>query len=441
MKYFIFLILVFPLVFADEFDDFSEESNSSKEESMFEFSGYLEFEQGVSITGNGAHRSGTTSTDYVLANRKFRLDLSKTLDDSRFIFKADVLIDQVSSSEELRIREIRFQKKISETTDISIGRQISTWGVADMLFINDLFPKNWVANFTGQDMEMLKAPSDSVRITNYFGDVSLDTVISPKFTADITPTGCRFGVYDPNTSQIISNTSSCTSSIASKGNDLDSGELALSLKRRTGSFELALYAYKGFFKSPKSLELSDGNYVGKYSRLSVLGASVEGQLGPGIFSFETGFYDSLDDKSGKDPLVQNSLLKTLFGYRMDLSSKFSFGIQAYQERLSDYSNYESSFLSFNPSAYAYRKKEVSSTYTLRMTYKMMQETLILGLFTYQRPEDKDSFTKLDLSKRLSDNLIFSSGINVFTGEDNYLDREFGMLRDDDNIYSRIKFTF
>ncbi len=94
-----------------------------------------------------------------------------------------------------------------------------------------------------------------------------------------------------------------------------------------------------------------------------------------------------------------------------------------------------------PQIYDYRKEEAHNTYTLRLTFKAQQETLWINLFTYQRPEDKDAFTTLDITKRFNDHLEFVVGANIFSGTEHYDDREFGMLRNDDNAFARLKYNF
>jgi hypothetical protein len=312
-----------------------------------------------------------------------------------------------------------------------------------MLFINDLFPKNWMANFLGREMEMLKDSSDSVRLTTYWGPSTFDFVYTPKFAADVTPTGCRFGVFDVNERKVVSKSSTCESEV-SYGRDngkISEGELALSVKRNVYGQELALYGYRGFFKSAKSLRFDGSSFTPFHSRLNVFGFSSEGQVGPGILSVEAGYYDSEDDSSGDNYLIENSSIRYLFGYRADLSAKFSLGFQFYQERMMKYREYEQSFLSNNPNGFAYRKSEGRNTYTVRLTYKAQQETLNFSLFSYLRPQDKDSFTKFEVSKKINDDLKITTGVNVFTGKDNYRDREFGMLDDADNAFARLTFSF
>ncbi len=437
IKWAVLFFLIFLLPVLGQEDDFAEFEEDDKTGSPLGivFSGFLEIEQGRNITGKGPLRNNGNSVDWIMANRRFRLEAVKNSDKGGIYAKIDFNRDEVTGETKLDIRELRLQYRLFNWLDLSIGRQVSTWGVADMLFINDLFPKNWNANFSGREMEYMKDSSTSFRATSYFGGFILDLVYHPRFTSDTTPTGIYFSVFDPNSGTLISNPSGSQNSMVkspSGGND----EIAVSLKKRIGNLEFALYGYRGFFKNPKGVAMSDNLLRAYYPELSVVGASVEGQIGPGIFSSEIGYYDSREDRAGKDPMIENSLFKFLLGYKLDLNANITAGIQWYREIMSDYEEYEAS-VGYSP----YRKKKNHDTFTLRITYKAMQDTLFANLFTYFRPQDRDSFTRLDITRKINDNFSVTAGISIFTGKDNYIDREFGMLRHDDNIFVRLRYSF
>lgn len=425
-----------------EFAEFESSAVDSGDAYHWSWSGFLEFEQARNISGVGAQQNDPRGVDTVLANRKLRLQAIRPFESGGWYGKIDYFYDDVTYEHEFDVRELRFQYKAFEWLDVSAGRQVSTWGVGDMLFINDLFPKNWLANFQGREMDMLKDPNNSLRLTSYFYDMIFDFNYSPEFTPDKTPTGQRFGVFDPNTSMVLANRDAPNkyTPLNKNGLKIKDDELALSVKKKISNHELALYFYDGLYKAPRGLYL--GNRLTAYHpTLNVYGVSDEGQVGPGIFSFEAGYYDSREDRKGTNFLVENSKLKYLFGYRMDLTAQFSFAAQWYQERMLDYDQYVNSVLLSNPAGFSYRKKEYHNTFTLRLTYKAMQETLWLSLFSYLRPQDKDSFTKLEVSKKFTDTLKVTTGVNIFTGKEHYRDREFGMLKDDDNVYLRVNFSF
>lgn len=430
MKKLLIILLTFSLMVVaqeSEFDEFDEFNTATKEESNpWTFAGFVELEEG----------------DKVLSLQRFRIQSMRTTGVGNFYGKFDLFNDNVADYSKVDIRELRWQKKLNSNFDLSLGRQVSTWGVADMLFINDLFPKNWVANFQGRDMEMLKDPSNSLRLTGYFGKWTADLVYQPEYAPDTLPTGCKFKVFDPNSSSLVYSDAQCTKyrTLGSDGEEIKDPEVALQVKTKIKSHELAFYYYDGFYKAPTGL-ISGSPLTAYHPELTVIGISDEGQWGPGIFSFEAGYYDSKEDSDGSNYLIENSKAKFLFGYRQDLTASFSYGVQWYQEQMMDYEEYEQSVQTNNSAAYAYRKKERHNTLTLRLTYKAQQETLWFSFFTYQRPEDKDSFTKFEVSKKFTDNLKVTAGVNVFTGKDNYLDREFGMLRDNDNAFVRMNYSY
>lgn len=338
-----------------------------------------------------------------------------------------------------------------------VGKQVSTWGVGDLLFINDLFPKNWIAIFLGRNPEFWKDTANALRVSTYFGDWIWEVVYHPEFAPDTIPNGCRFSVFEPNSQQLAAFPSQCDqrSSAFSSDGTYDEGEVASRLKLQAGSYELALYFYDGFFKSPRGLQWVDatgtptGNVtptpgsadvllVPFHPRLNVVGLSIEGQLGPGIVSLETERYDSKDDPDGANPFIENSSQKTLLGYRMDLSVNLAGGVQWFRDTMHDHDAY----LTGRGSGQAVEpRNENRNTYTLRITLKFLQETLWINLFHYERPQDRDRFTKIDLSRRLSDSLVLTTGLNFFDGEAGYEDREFGMLRNDDNLFARMRFSF
>ena len=440
--------------FADDFADAGAEEVAAPK--GLELTGYLSVER-----AGRTDKNSDFSGDWLLNQTRIRLQTNQSSDLASFNAKFDFVEDAVSKETRLEVREAKITVTPLEWMDLSLGKQVNTWGVGDMLFINDLFPKNWDAMFLGQDMEFMKNPATSYRMSVYLGAFTWDVVSHPEFAPDTTPNGCTLAVYNPNSlldstqATIAQNTAACGTEAASdvKTGAYGQGELANRVKAQFGGFELALYSYKGFYKNPQGMLLSDGQLSPIYPRLEAAGISLEGQLGVGIFSFEAGKYDSLDDPDGNDPLITNGMTKSLIGYRMDISRNFSFGLQAYQEQMVDYDQYElgikgmyqqmglTEAQAMEQNAYKYRKEEVHTTQTLRVTFKAQQETLWINLFGYSRPQDKDSFVKLDLTKRMNDQVKFVVGANLFNGDDNYPDREFGMLKDQDNGFMRLQYNY
>jgi len=420
-----------------------------------ELLGFAEVEHGVHVGPRGAQER-----DVVLDNLRVRLQTSRTTPGAGAYLKLDFFQDGVTGASGVELREARLAATPLTWLDLSVGRQVNTWGLGDMVFINDLFPKDWVAMFTGRDMEDLKVSANSLRLTAYGGPLTWDVVVHPRFAPDAVPSGCRFSVYDPNTQALVANPDACgeAPTRAPEGSGrLQDGEAATRLMTRLGPLQAALYGYTGFWKSPRGVmwvETATGTPVTDrapnpatdrleafHPRLNVFGLSLEGQVGPGILALEAGHYDSLDDPDGTDFLIENSTWKTLMGYRMDFTAAFGAGVQWYTETMDDYAAYEEAVRLNAPQSFDRRKARRRDTYTLRLTVKAQQETLWVNLFGYERPQDRDGYYKLDVTKRFDDHLAFTAGANVFKGREGYLDREFGMLRDDDNVFGRLRYNF
>ncbi|MBF0289093.1 MAG: hypothetical protein HQM14_14845 [SAR324 cluster bacterium] len=431
-------------VFGDEKNAFGGENAAASEAASFSMAaddnqivlnGFLEIERGARVGESENHEE-----TWVLANERVRLKTSKSVDKGGFDLKIDFVKDGITRKTEVDIREARLRYSPFRWMDLSIGKQVATWGVGDLIFINDLFPKNWVNLFTGRDIESLKDASNAVRITSYLGNWTWDVVWTPEFDPDSTPTGCRFSVFDPNQGMPVANTESCGEpvSVEEQNNKDENGEIAMRLKTLFGSQEVALYAYNGFWKNPKGLKFSPaaGLFIPFYPRLGVYGLSSEGQLGPGIVFFEAGHYRSYEDEDGTNPLIENSNVRGMVGYKYQFSADLTLSGQVMSEKMLNYDNYED-----HVPVGLIAKDEVRNTVTLRLMQTAQQETLRMSFFVYHRPQHRDDYLRYWVNKRLDDHFDVTVGGNVFSGHPDYLDSEFGMLRKDDNAFVRVKYIF
>ena len=101
------------------------------------------------------------------------------------MLKGDLLYDGIEQEFTADIRDISLSFSPLQSLDMKVGRQVLTWGTGDLLFLNDLFPKDWVSFFAGRDDEYLKAPSNSFRATQYNNFVNIDFAWTPEFRSDI----------------------------------------------------------------------------------------------------------------------------------------------------------------------------------------------------------------------------------------------------------------
>lgn len=368
--------------------------------------------------------------DLTLAEARARLEYSRYFGGTQFSLKGDVLADGVEHGLHGDLREAMFSFSATDRIDMRVGQQVLTWGTGDMLFLNDLFAKDWVSFFSGRDDTYLKAPSASVK-ASYFGDsgVNLDLVWTPKFTHDRFIDGERFSFFSPVAGR----------NVAAPGGhfvpeepeaSLRNGEFAARLFGQQGSTEWALYGYQGFWKRPESMTPQG---QGVFDRLTAVGASLRGNVASGIGHGEIAWYEGKDSE-GDNPLMANDQFRALVGYEQELISDMTIGVQYYLEWTQDYAA-----LKRTDGNSPFRPDEYRQVMTLRLSYRLLQNNLTLNWFSFWSPTDEDYYLRPSVRYRLDDAWAVTVGANLFGGEEAHT--FFGQFEDASNVYLRLRYSY
>jgi hypothetical protein len=206
--------------------------------------------------------------DESVSEIRMQLDLSKEFEGGTAKFKGDLVGDRVHEEVSGKIRELNFSFSPFDYMDVKAGRQIQTWGTGDLLFINDLFPKDWESFFIGRDDEYLKAPSDSLRASLYFDIINIDLSYSPLFNGSVYIDGSRLSYW--NGSRIAGEDSIFNDH--ERNNFFSDDEISLRLSKTVNGIETALYGYEGFWQTPEGKDQGTGR--GIYPRLRSAGGSL-----------------------------------------------------------------------------------------------------------------------------------------------------------------------
>ncbi|MBE9531958.1 MAG: hypothetical protein IME98_04040, partial [Proteobacteria bacterium] len=252
-------------------------------------------------------------------------------------FKGELLLDGYNEHLLLLLREANLSFTPTDIIDVKLGRQTLTWGTGDLVFVNDLFPKDYISFFSGRDDEYLKRPSDALKFSIFAELASFDIVLSPIMEANNSITGSRFSFYDGLSGATIGE--AANRDFIEPEETVENMELALRAYRTFGSFEGALYFFNGFYNEPRGI-LNAGLEQFFYPRLRVYGASLRGPVLGGIGNIEAGYYDSREDPDGDKGNIENPAVKYLVGYTKDLGGDFSIGAQYLIEEMLEYSAYE-----------------------------------------------------------------------------------------------------
>lgn len=375
-----------------------------------------------------ADASNPDNGDMKWAEEIVELQLDEGLERLRVFLKADASLDHIDDKGGIEIREA-FVNLTREYWDMRIGRQIITWGVGDLVFINDVFPKDYEAFFSGRPLEYLKKGVDAIKAGAYPGFASFELVIMPFFEPDNLPDPGRFWMFDPMpdiTRRIEDEPAS----------GLKNTELALRAYRGIYGFDASLYAYKGFYRTPSMLPFGVGSDAGitlTYPELSVYGASLQGNGLGGVLSVEAGYYDSTEDSNGDDPFIPNTSTRLLLGYQRQIIEDMTMTIQYYGEYMRDYDEYKEGLTDGSP-AYP-RLRDLAS---LRMTYLLMHQDLRLSWFSFRSLSDGDYLLNPEARYNFSDNLWAAVGANIFGGE---AGTQFGSLDENDCVYMQARYGF
>ncbi len=395
--------------------------------------GFLDVRGGRRISDD-AYQQATS-----LAETRLQLQWERRADWGDMRLRSDFLYDHVTRRHDVDMERGRGWVDLREAylflypatwTDIKVGRQILTWGTGDLLFINDLFPKDWQSFFLGRDEDYLKAPSDAVLISLFPAMLNIDVVYMPRFDADRAITGERISYYNP----MLARRAGRDAVINPQARDdwFEDDELAIRLYGQSGGIEWAGYAYQGYWKSPQGIDPSTQRAM--YPRLRVYGASLRTMYAGGIISSEVGYYDALDNQRGNQPGQPNSEIRGLLGWEREVAQNLTLGLQYYLESMLDHAAYRRQLPDDQPQRD--RDRHVVAT---RLTREAFNQKLRLSGFLYYSPSDHDGYLRGTVRYSLSDHWSVACGGNLFAGAHKHT--FFGQFRDNSNLYASLRRSF
>ena len=413
-------------------DDIEATKRNRKLKEIVGLNGFFEFRGGVRV------QEDPFSKRVSLGEYRIHLQVLKFLK-KRYLIKlaTDYVFDNAfnefdrgSGTGYLDVREAFLSYTPIEAIDIKVGRQILTWGTGDLLFINDLFPKDAPSTILGRDVAYLKAPSDALKVSVFAKIFSLDFVYVPRFNPDRVVTGTRLSYFNP----ILMSRAGQNAVIEPLQPDIwfQEDEIHARLSKEVGRFELALYGYWGYWKTLSGIDMTTFRPI--HPALHVYGASIRGPIGRGVFSMEGGYYDSRDDPDGIDPFRFNSQIRGLMAYEAQIPKikDSTFSVQYYFEAMRQYDE-------FLATAFPPILDRIRHVTTLRLQKSWLNQNLQTNLFVFFSPSDMDSYIRFRAEYKLTDAWQLAGGANLLFGRDDFT--FFGQFTDNSNIYSSLRRSF
>jgi len=341
------------------------------------------------------------------------------------VAKIEFVNDSIDRTADIEVREL-YGEYLGDIIEIRAGRQMITWGIADRLFINDVFPKNWTAFFAGQPLEYLKIGSDALKLSAFGDSWDLELVGIPFVQTDVTPTSNRFVVFDPGFA------------VHEPSNRLSNGEAAARLHTSFGSLDVALYAFRGHWHQPdKGFDPAGSTVI--FPRLENYGFTLQDSILGGVLSAEGGYYRSVDDSAGIDPFTANSQLRYLASFEREIVTDVTVAVQAYGEIMDNHTAYLAAAQpAFAAGAGPQPLPEHRKIGTVNVRALWLNQTLTTSLFAMAVAGGGRMFIP-DVHYAVTDEFSVNLGAHAFWGgPDSWM---LGMMKHDDNVYANIKWSF
>lgn len=402
-----------------EWDDWDE-----AEDAGLKWTGFVE-----GAIGSRWNEDPQLGHEQTLGEARIRVETERAGESITVKFKGDTWYDSYLDELDAEIRDLTFAVSPSSNWDLKLGRQVLTWGTGDLVFLNDLFPKDWVSFFAGRDTEYLKAPSNAIRATWFTDAINVDVAWTPVFAPDEYITGERFSFFSPSAGSRVAPNPPFSAIKPEKR--FENGELAMRLFKTVARTEYSAYVYHGFFHQPTALTTT---LEPTFAPLTSIGASLRRPLSSGLFNVEAVYYASRDDRRGDDPLVPNDQARLLLGYEREAITNLNIAFQYYLEWTQDHDA-----LIANSATPQFEPDEYRHVITNRLTYRLYQDRLTLSLFTFWSPSDNDYYFRPVASYRYSDQWSFSGGANVFGGDKEHT--FFNQFEDNSNAYVRFRYSY
>ena len=96
------------------------------------------------LYGGRLDQSNPTATEQTASETRMQLRAEHFGDNGEFFGRLDFTYDAADSVQyDWELREGYFKFRLGDKLDLKVGRQIITWGTGDLVFINDVFAKDF----------------------------------------------------------------------------------------------------------------------------------------------------------------------------------------------------------------------------------------------------------------------------------------------------------
>ncbi|MBI2842277.1 MAG: hypothetical protein HYX78_02645 [Armatimonadetes bacterium] len=343
--------------------------------------------------------------------------------------KTDAIWDPDNRFSRVDIREAYLTNR-SSRLDLTLGKEIITWGVGDLIFLTDIFPKDWVAFITGAPIEYLKKGSIAAKADYYVRGTTIEGIWIPVFEGDTLPAGNKLAFFSPFQEVLMGRDfKSRPINTVDPPTTFGNSQVGLRVSRMIQDYDASLYLYSGWDPRPSPNFASSSL---EHHRLKMPGLSFQGPFRGSLVSGEFAYYRT-EDTSGTNPAIPNPSLRWLLGLERTLTGNRVVSFQFYQELMTDYGAYTASLPPGFP-----RQPRLDTVLTARYRDTLRRETVKRTVFALYGPSQRDYFINAEWRQDLSDTVWYALGVNLFGGR---AWTTYGQFRRDSNLYVTVRRGF
>ncbi len=391
-----------------------------------DFSGYVRNYSGMLL--------GNKSTDFVILQNTFNLNIEKRFDNSAF--KVNPLIyHDFSDSLTFSLREA-YLDLYFDNFDLRVGKQQIVWGKADGVFITDIVsPKN-LFQFLLPEFDEIRVGVVGAKFDYYIGDNTFELVWLPVFSPTILPSSNS--LWSPKLSFNIPPTFDYSKQNVNAS--FENSEVFAKYSALTTFADFELMAGYMWDDDPTMYSSLSPNGSGgmnltltpEHKRISLAGGSFSTTLGPLVLRGEGAYYFGKYFNTS-NPMVNNGTIKKDYIHYM-IGTDFTlfdikFSTQFIQKAIIDYEEV------IVPNSLF--KDDFNNMMTFLARYSTLNETLDLEFFSYYDFEYAGALIRPRMLYDYSDAINIQFGANIFTGTEGM----FGQYNKNDMIYGKIIYSF
>jgi hypothetical protein len=378
-------------------------------------SGYVESDQIIQLDEDN---------DFLSSQTGGRLELTAESDETRGFLSGDLFDNDIETDQDqLRLREAYLDYQAGEW-NFRVGRQVIAWGKADNVTVTDLICPIDYRDYFCYEFSDTKKPVEALKIRFNKENMTTELVWVPFFEAVGYPAADNPWLKTEETAEITVQTA------AEPEKNLKNSEWFGRVTFNREGFDYALSAFRCWWDTPVYQAVTESSATtlqGEYYRVNGIGGEFSVPVGDLVVRGETAFFKDrrFERDSYSGDYLERDALKMLLGLDWYPGNNWTISSQVADEIVLDYDK-------------AIARDRHDWLGTLKLSKKLLRETLTLSGLVCTALDEEDYYLKLSGEYALTDELHLTCGLLFFDGD---ADGTFGQYRDQDGLLVKLKYSF